>query len=441
MGAADCTGFTTRQVHAGEGSGGATPRATPIYLTAGFSFGEYGDAAAHFGNGEGYAYTRIGNPTVETVERTIADLEGGSQALLLASGQAATAVALMSIVSAGQHIVSSNHIYEGTRGLLVDSLSRFDISTDFVDDLNDPAAWERLIRPETRALFAESISNGPNRILDIEAIAEVAHRHGIPLVIDNTLATPYLLRPLEHGADVVVHSASKFLAGHGAVLGGVIIDNGRFDAASTGVLFPQLTEVPRGCTQSFAGRAAGDARIAYARESVAPRFGPTPSPLNAFLIGQGIETLSLRVERQTANARALAEALAAHPQVAQVDHPDLPGHPEHALVERYLPAGPGAVFTITLRGGDEAAERFVEALEVFTHMTHIGDVRSLVLHPGSTSHTLLDAEQKAAVGVYPGTLRLSIGIEDAADLIADVTAALEVLEAVAPADVPAAVSA
>lgn len=429
-------GFATRQLHERAAGTPPTARATPIYLTAGFEFDEYEQAAAHFGEGRGYAYTRIGNPTVESVEHTLAALEGGSQALLLASGQAATSVALLGLVEAGHHIVSSTHIYEGTRGLFRDNFSRLGVSTTFIDDIDDVDAWESAIRPETRALFAESISNAANRLIDIPAIAAVARRHGIPLIIDNTFATPYLVRPLELGADVVVHSASKFLAGHGSVLGGAIIDSGRFDAARDGHLFPHLVAPGRGpggtAALSIAERAGGDARIAYARESVAPRFGPTPSPLNAFLIGQGIETLSLRVERQSANALAVAQWLDGRPEVASVDYVGLAAHPDHALAATLLPGGFGSVFSFTLRsseggeGGDGTARRFVEALEVFTHMTHLGDVRSLVLHPASTSHAFLSPDERAALGVEPGTLRVSIGIEDAADLVDDLARALAV---------------
>ncbi|MGB4779575.1 O-acetylhomoserine aminocarboxypropyltransferase/cysteine synthase family protein [Microbacterium sp.] len=413
-------GFTTRQVH--ERSSRAaqvavTPRATPIYLTAGFEFDEYEQAAAHFGQGEGYAYTRIG-------EHTLAALEGGSQALLLASGQAATSVALLSLLESGQHVVASTHIYEGTRGLLRDNLSRLGIRTTFVDDIRDLGAWEAAIRPETRVLFAESISNASNRLIDTTALAGVARRHGIPLVIDNTFATPYLIRPLELGADVVVHSASKFLAGHGSVLGGAIVDSGRLDLARAAELFPHFATAGRGGVPSLLERVGGDARIAYAREAVAPRFGPTPSPLNAFLIGQGIETLSLRIQRQSANALAVAQWLAGRPEVASVDYVGLPSHPDHDLAVRYLPDGFGSVFSFTLRGDADTARRFVAALDVFTHMTHLGDVRSLVLHPASTSHTFLTEAERTAVGVFPGTLRVSIGIEDADDLIDDLAQAL-----------------
>jgi O-acetylhomoserine (thiol)-lyase len=418
-------GFTTRQVHERGRIGAPSARATPIYLTAGFTFDEYDAAEAHFGGGEGYAYTRVGNPTVEAVEGALASLEGGSQALLVASGQAATTVALLALAAAGDHLVVSRHIYEGSRGLIVDNLSRLGITADFVDDIHDLAAWEAAIRPETKALFAESISNAANRILDIAAISDVAHRHGIPLVIDNTFATPYLLRPLEHGADVVVHSASKFLAGQGAVIGGAVIDGGTFDATVSGAKFPHLVSPGAGHAASFAERAGGDARIAYARESVAPRLGPTPSPLNAFFIGQGIETLSLRVERQSANALEVARFLEQHPAVASVDYAGLPSHPDHALAAELLTEGCGSVFTFTLTGGADAARRVVEGVDVFTHMTHLGDVRSLILHPATTSHLHATEEERAAVGVFPGTLRVSIGIEDVADLLADLERALD----------------
>lgn len=420
-------GFTTRQVH-GARARAAEPRATPIYLTAGFRFESFDDAAALFGGADGFAYTRVGNPTVDQVERTLADLEGGTRALLVASGQAATTIALLSLVSAGGHILASTHIYEGTRGLLRDNLERFGIEVDFVDDIDDPRAWEAGIRPHTRALFAESISNAAGRVLDIAEVAAVGRRHGIALVVDSTFATPYLLRPIEHGADVVVHSASKFLAGHGSALGGVIVDSGRFDPVSAAGRYPHLVTRGRDGRPSAVERAGGDARIAYARDDLAPRFGPTPSPLNAFLIGQGLETLSLRVERQSATALRVARWLAAQPGVERVDHPGLPEHPSHHLARRYLPDGTGSVFTVTLAGDAEnglvAARRFIEGLALITHMTHLGDVRSLALHPASTSHAHLTDAERAAVGVHPGTVRLSIGIEDVDDLIADLAGAL-----------------
>ncbi|WP_439592494.1 O-acetylhomoserine aminocarboxypropyltransferase/cysteine synthase family protein [Microbacterium sp.] len=427
-------GFTTRQVHGSLTPHAARSRTTPIYLTAGFPFDGFDDAAAHFGQGDGFGYTRVGNPTIDVVERRIALLEGGAQALLVASGQAAVTVALLGLVASGDHIVTSTHIYEGTRGLFLDNFARLGIEVDFVDDIDDPAAWEALIRPTTRALFSESLANARNDLLDVRAIADVGDRHGIPLVVDNTLATPYLQRPLEHGAAVVVHSASKFLSGQGSVLGGVIVDDGRFDATASGAKFPHLVEPTRTGGASLYERHGGLARIAHLRETVAPRLGPTPSPLNAFLIGQGLETLSLRVREQSRNAALVAAWLEARPEVASVDYVGLPSHPHHRHVERYLPDGAGSVFTFTLDGGTDDARRFVEAGEVFTHMTHVGDVRSLVLHPATTSHVQRTREERAAHGVFDGTLRLSIGIEDAADLIADLDRALAAARpAVAPA--------
>lgn len=411
-------GFTTRQVHVGTDAAAATPRALPIHLTAGFTFDSFDDAAAHFGVGDGFGYTRTGNPTIDAVERKLASLEGGAEALLVASGQAALSVALLGLVPSGSHIVSSTHIYEGTRGLLVDNLARLGVETTFVDDIRDPDAWRRAIRPETRVLLGESIANARNDVLDIAAVAAVGDEYGIPLIVDNTFATPYLLRPLEHGAAIVVHSASKFLAGQGAVLGGVIIDDGRFDASRSGRLFPHLVEGTEGAPSVWR-RHGGRARIAHLRESVAPRFGPTPSPLTAFLIGQGIETLSLRVQRQSENALAVARWLADRTEVESVDYVGLPSHPTHDLARSYLPRGYGSVFTVTLRGGIDAARAFVEAVSVITHMTHLGDVRSLVLHPGSTSHARRSPAERTSLGVHPGTLRLSIGIEDADDLVAD----------------------
>ncbi|MET0812649.1 MAG: PLP-dependent transferase [Microbacterium sp.] len=417
-------GFTTRQVHGGSVPHTARSRTTPIYLTAGFPFESFDDAAAHFGQGDGFGYTRVGNPTIDVVERRIAALEGGAQALLVASGQAAVTVALLGLVSTGDHIVSSTHIYEGTRGLFLDNFARLGIEVDFVDDIDDPAAWQALIRPTTRALFAESIANARNDLLDVRTVADIGEVHGIPLVVDNTLATPYLHRPLEHGAAIVVHSASKFLSGQGSVLGGVIVDDGRFDAAAAGAKFPHLVEPGRTGGPSLYERHGGLARIAHLRETVGPRLGPTPSPLNAFLIGQGLETLSLRVREQSRNAALLAAWLEARPEVASVDYIGLPSHPHHRHVDRYLPDGTGSVFTFTLHGSTGEARRFIEAVEVVTHMTHVGDVRSLVLHPATTSHVQRTPDERAAHGVFDGTLRLSVGIEDAADLIADLDRAL-----------------
>lgn len=421
----DTARFATRAVHAARSRETAAARATPIYLTAGFEFDDFDHAADHFSTGSGFGYTRTGNPTVRAVERQLASLESGADAVLVASGQAAVSTALLSVVGAGDHIVSSTHIYEGTRGLFLDNLARLDIETTFVEDIADPAAWRAAIRPNTRALFAESLANARNDVLDVAAVSAIADEVAVPLIVDNTLATPALLRPLEHGAAVVVHSASKFLAGHGSVLGGVIVDDGRFDAERAGHNAPHLVLPGRGGAPSVFSRHGGRARIAYARESVAPRFGASPSPLNAFLIGQGAETLSLRVERQSRSALEIARWLESQDAVESVDYAGLPSHPHHETAVRYLDGGFGSIFTFTLRGGLPAARRFVEDVRVFTHMTHIGDVRSLVLHPGTTSHAQRTDAERAILGVAPGTLRLSIGIEDVADLISDLGRVLE----------------
>ncbi|MDU0326763.1 aminotransferase class I/II-fold pyridoxal phosphate-dependent enzyme [Microbacterium sp. KSW2-21] len=423
MAAGADTGFSTRQVHAGSATAQASPRATPIYLTAGFTFSDLDESAAHFGEGTGFGYSRTGNPTVHAVEERLASLEGGDQAVLVSSGQAAVTVALLALAGAGDHVVVSEHIYEGTRGLLLDNLARLGVETTFVDT-DDLDAWRAAITPRTRALFAETLSNARNDVLDVAAVAAIGAEHGIPLVVDSTFTTPYLLRPIEHGAAVVVHSASKFLAGQGAVLGGVIVDDGRFDAAASGHRFPHLVQTDRLGGASYAEKYGARARGQYLRESVAPRFGPSPSPLNAFLIGQGIETLSLRVERQSQNALAVARWLEQRPEVERVDYIGLDSHPHHDLGERYLTRGFGSVFTVTLRGGLEAARHVVQSVEVITHMTHLGDVRSLVLHPQSTSHAARTVEERQRAGVFPGTIRLSIGIEDIDDLLADLDQAL-----------------
>jgi O-acetylhomoserine (thiol)-lyase len=410
-------GFSTRQLHAGAPAEVANSRVSPIYLTAGFVLDDFDSAAELFESGDGYSYTRVANPTIAAVERRIADLEGGAEAVLVGSGQAAVALSILGLLKSGDHIVSSTRLYEGTRELFRDNLVRLGITTDFVEDINNPSAWENAILPSTRVLFAESISNPKNEVLDIAAIAELAHAHGIPLIVDSTLATPYLLRPIEHGADVVVHSASKFLAGHGAVLGGVIVDSGNF-TDSRG-LFPHLSSPGSDGTPSLVERVGGRARIDYIRNSVAMRFGPTLSPLNAFLINQGIETLSLRVERQSENALGVARWLEAQAEVDSVDYSGLESSPFHPMALRYLPAGQGSVFSFTLRGGLDAARALVNGLQTFTHMTHLGDVRSQILHPSSSSHTLRTEEQRIRAGIWPGTLRLSIGIENLPDLIRD----------------------
>jgi O-acetylhomoserine (thiol)-lyase len=427
-------GFATQQVHAGGlPDDGVNARATPIYLSAGFVFDDFAQARDRFGGvDDGFSYTRVGNPTTAAVERRIAALEGSRHALLVGSGQAAVSVAILGLLQAGDHLVSANSIYEGSRGLFLDNFSRLGIDTSFVVDANDPLAWDLAIRPTTRALFVESIPNPRNDIVDLELVASVAHRHGIPLIVDNTFATPYLLRPLEHGADIVVHSASKFLAGHGSVLGGVIVSGSGFDWAASPSLFPHLSEPARALGgNSYASRYGADAFIAYARDVVALRFGPTPSPLNAFLIQQGIETLSLRVDRQSSSAQAVAEWLDAQPGIESVDYAGLPSNAYHALATRYLPRGRGSVFSFTVAGGLAAAEAFIDAVQLFTRMTHLGDVRSLIIHPGTTSHAFRTEEQLREGGIGPGLIRLSIGVEDVDDLVADLARGLAAARAVA----------
>ncbi|WP_446737369.1 PLP-dependent transferase [Rathayibacter sp. VKM Ac-2630] len=306
-------------------------------------------------------------------------------------------------------------LYEGTRNLLLENLARLGITTTFVEDADDPLAWEDAITPRTRVVLVESIPNPRNDVVDLRLVADAAHRAGVPLVVDNTFATPYLLRPIEHGADVVVHSASKFLAGHGAVIAGAIIDAGRFDWSARADAFPHLAGGPAAPERSF---------LAYARDVVAGRMGPTLSPLTAFLLEQGLETLSLRVRHQSRSALVVARWLEARPEVESVDYSGLVSSPSHALAQRYLPRGQGSVFSFTLRGGAEAARRFTDALALFTRMTHLGDVRSLVLHPASTTHTGRTEAERAAAGIGPGLLRLSIGIEDVEDLLADLEAGL-----------------
>lgn len=420
-------GFATRALHAGlEAEAPHRPRATPIHLTAGFVFDDFDDGHARFAGAEGaYSYTRVANPTNAAAEHRIAALESGAGALLVGSGQAALATTLLGLLSAGDHIVAASALYEGSREFIRSDLQRLGITSALVDDLHDPDAWERAIRPETKVLFAESIANPRNEVLDIAAVAAVAHRHGIPLVVDSTLATPALLRPIEHGADLVIHSASKFLAGHGTVLGGFVVDAGRF--AWTAERYPQLA-AERGVDGLTTLERQGPLAFLEHARRVAMRFGPSPSPLNAFLIVQGIETLALRVQRQSSSALTIARWLATHPLVASVDYSGLESSPDHERARRYLPDGQGSVFAVTVRGGIDGARAVNNALRLFTSMTHLGDVRSLVLHPATTTHLLRDEASLRRSGIEGGTLRLSIGLEDPDDLVADLDRALRLAD-------------
>ncbi|MFJ3747215.1 bifunctional o-acetylhomoserine/o-acetylserine sulfhydrylase [Streptomyces albidoflavus] len=414
--------FETRQIHAGAVPDPATgARAVPIYQTTSFVFDDTRHAAGLFSLAEpGNIYTRIHNPTQDVLEQRVAALEGGVAAVALASGQAAETLALLTLAGAGDHLVSSTSLYGGTYNLLRHTLPRLGIEVTFVDDPDDLDAWRAAIRPTTKAVFAESLGNPRGNVLDIRGVADVAHEAGVPLVVDNTVPTPYLLRPAEHGADIVVHSATKFLGGHGTTLGGVVVDAGSFDFGAHPERFPDFTEPDpsyhglRYWPDLGPGAFAVKLRVQLLRD-----LGPALSPHSAFLLLQGIETLSLRLERHTANALALAEWLQARDEVAVVHHPGLPSSPWYEAGQRYLPRGAGAVVSFELRDGVEAGKRFVDAVSLFSHLANIGDVRSLIIHPASTTHSQLDEEQLAATGTAPGLVRLSVGLEHLDDLKAD----------------------
>ncbi|UKL03229.1 MULTISPECIES: bifunctional o-acetylhomoserine/o-acetylserine sulfhydrylase [unclassified Streptomyces] len=414
--------FETRQIHAGAVPDPATgARAVPIYQTTSFVFDDTRHAAGLFSLAEpGNIYTRIHNPTQDVLEQRVAALEGGVAAVALASGQAAETLALLTLAGAGDHLVSSTSLYGGTYNLLRHTLPRLGIEVTFVDDPDDLDAWRAAIRPTTKAVFAESLGNPRGNVLDIRGVADVAHEAGVPLVVDNTVPTPYLLRPAEHGADIVVHSATKFLGGHGTTLGGVVVDAGSFDFGAHPERFPDFTAPDpsyhglRYWPDLGPGAFAVKLRVQLLRD-----LGPALSPHSAFLLLQGIETLSLRLERHTANALALAEWLQARDEVADVHHPGLSSSPWYEAGQRYLPRGAGAVVSFELRDGVEAGKRFVDAVSLFSHLANIGDVRSLIIHPASTTHSQLDEEQLAATGTAPGLVRLSVGLEHLDDLKAD----------------------
>ncbi len=415
-------GFETAQIHAG-----ATPDpvtnavATPIYQTTAYVFNSSEHAKNLFGLAEfGNIYTRIMNPTQDVAEKRIAALEGGTAALLLASGQAAETFAILNIAQAGDHIVASSTLYGGTYNLFKYTLPKLGIETTFVEDQDDLAAWAAAVQPNTKLFFAETIGNPKVSILDIEGVAGVAHANGVPLIVDNTVATPYLIKPLEHGADIVVHSATKFLAGHGTVVAGAIVDGGKF-AWSKSDKFPGLTQPDPSYHGVNYTAALGDgiAYIIKARVQLLRDLGAAISPNSAFQLIQGIETLSLRVERHVANAKAIAEWLVKHPQVKSVNYAGLPTSPWFAAGQKYAPKGAGAIVSFEIEGGVEAGAKFVDSLNLFSHVANIGDVRSLVIHPASTTHSQLSPEQQATTGVTPGLVRLSVGLETLADLVAD----------------------
>ena len=418
--------FETLQLHAGqEQPDPATDaRAVPIYMTSSYVFKDCDQAAARFGlTEEGNIYTRLMNPTTDVFEKRIAALEGGAAALATASGAAAITYAVQNIAKAGDHIVSSKRVYGGTYNLFAHTLPAYGITCTFVDP-DEPGEFERAIRPETKAIFLESVGNPNSSLVDLDAVAALAHAHGLPLLVDNTFATPYLLRPLEHGADIVVHSATKFIGGHGTAVGGVIVDGGRFDWSAS-VRFGCLTEPDPSYHGVVYTEAAGAlAYITKARVTLMRDIGAVLSPFHAFLFLQGLETLSLRVERHVENALRAAEFLARHPKVERVNHPALPDSPYHALYQRDFPKGAGSIFTFEIRGGAEAARAFIDRLQVFSLLANVADVKSLAIHPASTTHSQMSEEELAEAGIRPGTVRLSIGTEHIDDILADLEQAL-----------------
>lgn len=429
--------FETKQVHSGAQPDPTTnARAVPIYQTTSYVFNSAEHAQNLFALAEfGNIYTRIMNPTQDVVEQRIAALEGGTAALLVASGQAAATFAVLNIAESGDHIVSSSSIYGGTYNLFKYTLAKLGIEVTFVENQDDADEWASAVRPNTKLFFAETIGNPKINVLDISKVAEVAHNNGLPLIVDNTIATPYLIRPFEHGADIVIHSATKFLGGHGTVIGGVIVDGGKFEWSKNVEKFPGLTEPDPSYHGASYTAAVGDA-IAYvikARVQLLRDVGAAISPNNAWQLLQGIETLSLRIERHVENAQALAEWLANHPDVASVNYAGLSSSPWFETGKKYAPRGVGAVLSFELKGGVDAGRALVEKLELFSHLANIGDVRSLVIHPASTTHSQLTPEQQLTAGVTPGLVRLSVGIENIDDLKADLeqgfAAAREVVSA------------
>jgi O-acetylhomoserine (thiol)-lyase len=417
--------FDTVAVHGGHNGDPATKsRAVPIYQTTSYKFDNADHAARLFALEEfGNIYTRINNPTTDVFEQRVAQLERGVAALAVASGQAATVYALLNLARAGDHIVSSASLYGGTRNAFAHTLPRFGIEVGFVDFSNADNV-RNAVKRNTKALFAETIGNPKIDVLDIEAIAKVAHEHGIPLIVDNTLATPYLVRPIEHGADVVVHSATKFIGGHGTAIGGVIVDGGTFDWAASG-RFRDFTEPdPSYHGIQYTNVFGNLAYIIKARVQLLRDVGAALSPFNAWLLLQGLETLGLRVERHSSNAQTAAEYLLAHPKVESVAYPGLPAHASYARARQYLGGKGGAILTFQIRGGQEAAKRFIDSLKLFSLLANVGDAKSLVIHPATTTHQQLSEAERLENGVDASTVRLSIGIEDPADIIADLEQAL-----------------
>lgn len=419
-------GFDTLSLHAGSAPDPVTgARALPIYLSTSFVFESSDHAAALFNmERSGHVYSRISNPTTAVLEERVAALEGGVGAIATSSGQAALHLAIATLAGAGSHIVSSSALYGGSHNLLHYTLSRFGIETTFVKP-GDIDGWRAAIRPNTRLLFGETLGNPGLDVLDIPTVSAIAHEQGVPLLVDSTLTSPYLIKPFDHGADLLYHSATKFLSGHGTVVGGVLVDSGQFDWAAS-PRFPELNQPYSGFhNMVFAEESTVGAFLLRARREGLRDFGACMSPHTAWLILQGIETLSLRMERHVGNARKIVAFLASHPLVARVGYPELPDHPDHALAARLLPRGCGSVFSFDLKGNRAQGKAFIEALKLFSHLANVGDCRSLVIHPASTTHFRMDDAALAQAGITQGTIRLSIGLEDADDLIDDLSRALK----------------
>ena len=427
----DKASFETRQIHSGQVPDPTTgARALPIYQTTAYQFRDTKHAADLFGLAElGNIYTRIMNPTQDAVEQRIASLEGGVAALLVASGSAATTYAVLNVAEAGDHIVSSPSLYGGTYNLFHYTLPKFGIEVTFVDNPDDPASWQAAVKPNTKAFFGETIANPKNDVLDIETVANIAHKNGVPLIVDNTVATPYLIRPIDFGADVVVHSATKFLAGHGNSVVGAIVDSGKFDYAQHKDRFPGFNQPDPSYNGLVYAQALGvgsafGANLSYIfkiRLTLLRDTGAAVSPFNAWLLAQGLETLSLRIERHVSNAKTLAAWLEKQPQVEKVNYASLPSSPWNKLATKYAPTGSGSVLSFEIKGGIESGKKFVEALKLHSHVANIGDVRSLVIHPASTTHSQLSPAEQLTAGVTPGLIRLSVGIENIEDIKADIT--------------------
>ncbi|NNM99485.1 MAG: O-acetylhomoserine aminocarboxypropyltransferase/cysteine synthase [Candidatus Eremiobacteraeota bacterium] len=418
-------GLNTLALHAAfDGDPSTKSRALPIYQTTSYRFDDTAHAGRLFGLEEfGNIYTRINNPTTDVLEKRIAELEGGVGALAVASGQAAAIYSILNLAGAGDHIVSSASLYGGTYNAFAHTLQRFGITVSLVD-FSDLAAIEAAIRPTTKALYGESIGNPRLDVLDISRVAEIAHRHSLPLIVDNTLATPYLLRPIEHGADIVVHSATKFIGGHGVAIGGIIVDGGRFDWATSSRHPDFSSPDPTYNNIEYAAAFGAAAYIVKARVQLLRDIGAALSPFNAWLLLQGLETLGVRIERHVANATKVAKYLAEHPRVASVRYPGLESDPQHPLARRYLPKGAGAIVTFDVRGGEAEARAAIDRLQLFSLLANVGDAKSLAIHPASTTHRQLRPQERLASGVTESTIRLSVGIEDIEDIVADLASAL-----------------